>query len=614
MSLRNLNRGLAANGESRCMPLPAGSFCSVLAPGNCILDGGRIMKHKSTLVQRRVAFAKDGKPIDPRARDISIARAPRHAPECCSVLPDTSCIYCPAVICPYSESKGTGSPSAAGHSPIFPERRGLRSDMCKAVAAHHHYWIAQDTSLHSARAEDEDASQATISRSPLRTPMLPGGNGDTKAACMSQLDYLSVTSSDDIATQSCASFTHPQEMESMGDATVSILVQHSGIIYYKYEWHTPPVDSEGFRALRLATAALLRCRAIVPTVFDPDQGAKLQPEGHCTSTSSLPATYRTRSMASHHQTPGHGDVLDIGGSRMHEDIGERLSRVLTAVYGPNAKPTLPDELLYTDAGLPIWNEIIFTPEFYQTHDEIALFDAHGSELVKRLQPGATLIDLGVGDTRKVEHLLACFEKAQLEATYLALDISKASLEHSVGYLLDKHSAPDAKSQRLFLSLGSVLCNDPWPEALNHLKYWAKALRPNDLLLVGMDGHLLPQDRDKIWAAYHSRDDLYRKFFLHGFEQVNKAIGEEWFQEQDWDFMAQLEDKPTTRHRFFFRANRAVTIHKLGRTFEKGEELDWFDSHNVWQAPNSEFRQYLLKTKGELDQKDDGDSAVSGLIL
>ncbi|PTB69054.1 hypothetical protein BBK36DRAFT_1166928 [Trichoderma citrinoviride] len=360
-------------------------------------------------------------------------------------------------------------------------------------------------------------------------------------------------------------------------------------------------------------------------------------------------------MASQHQIPRHGDVMDIGGSRMHEDIGERLSRVLTAVYGPNAKPTLPDELLYTDVGLPIWNEIIFTPEFYQTHDEIALFDAHGSELVRRLQPGVTLVDLGVGDTRKVEHLLACFEKAQLEATYLALDISKASLEHSVGYLLDKHSAADAakvtcaglwgtfqdgmtyvqgiKSQRLFLSLGSVLCNDPWPEALNHLKYWAKALRPNDLLLVGMDGHLLPQDKDKIWAAYHSRDDLYRKFFLSGFEQVNEAIGEEWFQEKDWDFMAQLEEKPTTRHRFFFRANKDVTIHKLGRTFKEGEELDWFDSHkygeesvrlmchkaglsviSVWQAPNSEFRQYLLKTKGELDQKDDGDSAVSGLIL
>ncbi|UKZ67508.1 uncharacterized protein TrAtP1_008665 [Trichoderma atroviride] len=101
-------------------------------------------------------------------------------------------------------------------------------------------------------------------------------------------------------------------------------------------------------------------------------------------------------MSFQHQTPSHGDVIDIGGSRLHEDVGERLSRVLTAVYGPSAKPTLPDELLYTDVGLPIWNEIIFTPEFYQTHDEIALFDAHGSDIIKRLQPGVTMIDLGVG--------------------------------------------------------------------------------------------------------------------------------------------------------------------------------------------------------------------------
>lgn len=233
----------------------------------------------------------------------------------------------------------------------------------------------------------------------------------------------------------------------------------------------------------------------------------------------------------------------------------------------------------------------------------------------------------------MEHLLASFEKAQLEATYLALDISKASLEHSVGYLLDKHPAAHAKvacaglwgtfqdgrayvqgieSQRLFLSLGSVLCNDPWPEALSHLKYWAKALKPNDLLLVGMDAHLLPHDKDKIWAAYHSRDDLYRQFFLNGFDQVNKTIGEEWFREEDWDFLAELEDEPTTRHRFFFRANKDITIHKLDRIIKAGEELDWFDSHKygeesvrlmcrkaglsvirVWQAPNSEFRKSPL---------------------
>lgn len=44
------------------------------------------------------------------------------------------------------------------------------------------------------------------------------------------------------------------------------------------------------------------------------------------------------------------------------------------------------------------------------------------------------------------------------------------------------------------------------------------LSPCSPLLVGMDGHLLPKDKDKIWAAYHSRDDLYRELFVKGFER------------------------------------------------------------------------------------------------
>lgn len=238
------------------------------------------------------------------------------------------------------------------------------------------------------------------------------------------------------------------------------------------------------------------------------------------------------------------------------------------------------------------------------------------------------------DTRKVEHLLAAFEKARIPATYLALDISKASLAHNVEFLVKKHH-PENDSQvtcaglwgtfedgmdfvqqiatpRLFLSLGSVLCNDPWPQALGHLKYWAQTLRSDDLLLVGMDAHLLPKDEKKIWGAYHSCDDLYKKFFLNGFEHANKLAGDKWFREEDWEFLAQLEASPTTRHRFFFRAKRDIELKKLGRTIKRGEELDWFDSHkygedsvrlmcrkaglsviNVWQAPGSEFRELLI---------------------
>ena len=265
-----------------------------------------------------------------------------------------------------------------------------------------------------------------------------------------------------------------------------------------------------------------------------------------------------------------------------------------------------------------------------------------------------------------------------------MDISRSSLDHNIKYLVGQH--PDHESSvtcagiwgtfgdgmsyvkkietpRLFLSLGSVLCNDPWPEALSHLKFWADALRSNDLLLIGMDGHTLPGNKDKIWDAYHSCDDLYHKFFLNGFKHANRLAGEEWFHEEDWEFLAQLEEEPTTRHRFFFRAKKDVKLEKMNRVIQKGEELDWFDSHkygeinvrlmcskaglsviDVWQAPGSEFRkqfpnpisllcfvlffvvffffyvfltdghigQYLVRRKDSKDQRDDADSAVSGV--
>ncbi|PFH55763.1 hypothetical protein XA68_17655 [Ophiocordyceps unilateralis] len=349
--------------------------------------------------------------------------------------------------------------------------------------------------------------------------------------------------------------------------------------------------------------------------------------------------------------PCHGEVVDIGGSAMHGDVNARLLRALTATFPPRAMPALPDELLYDDVGLPIWNEIIFTPEFYQTHDEMSILDAHGADIVGRLKPGVTLVDLGAGDTRKVERLLAAFERCRVSAKYLALDISRASLEHNIEYLMGEHSAPNSvvdcaglwgtfgngkdyvesiSTPRLFLSLGSVLCNDPWLEALNHLKFWVEAMRPDDLLLIGMDGHMHPRDEDKIWAAYHSRDDLYRQFFANGFEHANRLVGEDWFRQEDWDVEAELETKPTTRHRFFFRAKRDIKLGKLNRTIHAGEELDWFDSHkydensvqlmctkagltviDVWQAPDSEFRQYLVKIKDKY-QTEDADSAVSGV--
>lgn len=91
-----------------------------------------------------------------------------------------------------------------------------------------------------------------------------------------------------------------------------------------------------------------------------------------------------------------GSVVDIGGSSMQDNLGKRLRSILEQPYNENNKPTLPDELLYDDIGLSIWNKIIFTPEFYQTHDEIDLLKKYGMYIARQAKPGVTIIDLGAG--------------------------------------------------------------------------------------------------------------------------------------------------------------------------------------------------------------------------
>jgi len=92
----------------------------------------------------------------------------------------------------------------------------------------------------------------------------------------------------------------------------------------------------------------------------------------------------------------HGNIINIGGADMSSDVTERLLSALQAKYDNNNKPTLPDELLYDDDGLPIWNDIISTPEFYQTHDEILLLQKHGESIARCVSPGVTIIDIGAG--------------------------------------------------------------------------------------------------------------------------------------------------------------------------------------------------------------------------
>ena len=102
-------------------------------------------------------------------------------------------------------------------------------------------------------------------------------------------------------------------------------------------------------------------------------------------------------MPPHSSIPSHNEILDIGGSAMRGGILGRLKEaLLSQKHGDNRPIVLPDELLYDDIGLDIWAKIIFTPEFYQTRDEIELFERNSDEIAKHIPIGSVMVDLGAG--------------------------------------------------------------------------------------------------------------------------------------------------------------------------------------------------------------------------
>jgi uncharacterized SAM-dependent methyltransferase len=199
------------------------------------------------------------------------------------------------------------------------------------------------------------------------------------------------------------------------------------------------------------------------------------------------------------------------------------------------------------------------------------------------------------DSRKVEILLELLEKTCQQNTYLAVDISQESLEQNLDFLSDRHDhvrclglrgtfstaltwcQNNVPHPRVFLSLGSVLFNDPWETAVANLKEWASIMGETDLILAGMDGHTVPDDFNKIWASYHADEELYAPFWLNGFRRANELMGEEYLHMEDWSIRGVIDEKPAC-HRFVFQAKKTVSFGKLGIDFHEGEEMEWFDAH------------------------------------
>ncbi|KAF2663149.1 hypothetical protein BT63DRAFT_128327 [Microthyrium microscopicum] len=320
-----------------------------------------------------------------------------------------------------------------------------------------------------------------------------------------------------------------------------------------------------------------------------------------------------------------GSVFDIGGSLLKDTMREELNKkfLLTKSNGSKQR-TIPASILHDEHGLRMWAEINRMPDYYQTRDEIALLEQNSKDLARHLKGAYTLIDLGCGDVRKVQPLLDTLDAMQVPVQYFALDLSKAVLVDCMRKLRPRYRhvqcfglwgtfddclkwAKNVHSPKCYMSLGSMFGNDHFKEAVGRLKAWTDIMRPQDLMLLGLDG---TQDRDAIWRSYHDEQGLFHNFIRNGMVHSNAVLGHEWFKPQDWDISGEFQDFPLM-HRFVIQARRDVRCEPLGLSFRRGYKIVCYEGFKYepammqkqfaaaglknlkqWKSPSGRIYQYL----------------------
>jgi len=259
-------------------------------------------------------------------------------------------------------------------------------------------------------------------------------------------------------------------------------------------------------------------------------------------------------------------------SAAHANQLTRAERQAFAVdvedYLTRSPRQLPSRYLYDALGSALFEAICELPWYGITRAERALLEQHGAEILARLQPLSTLVELGPGSGAKLATLLDACPSTRPVAVHLidvsaaALDLSARTLReidgvhvvpHQATYeagLLEIASAPRAPGGRtLALFLGSNIGNFDPPGAHVFLRDIRASLLVDDALLLGAD--LVKPERDLV-TAYDDPLGITAAFNRNLLVRINRELGGDFHLE---DFAHRAVWNP---------ANARVEMHLVSR--------------------------------------------------
>jgi len=305
-------------------------------------------------------------------------------------------------------------------------------------------------------------------------------------------------------------------------------------------------------------------------------------------------------------------VGPTAGAPRSESLAEAVRRGLTA-----RPKSLPCQFFYDAEGSRLFEQICALPEYYPTRTEDAILREHADAMVAGRDDGGlpALIELGSGSSTKTRRLIGALLDRHGRLHYYPIEVSPTILADSArslvdefpqirvtGYADDYREALDGLAKRLegrpklVLFLGSSLGNYAPAEAVALLKAIARALGPDDRLLLGTD---MVKDRAVLEPAYDDAAGVTAAFNRNLLARINRELGAD-FDLSAFDHRAAYrDDLERVEMHLVSRADQSVRIPGAGLVarFAEGEAIHTENSHKY----TSESLQMLATRSGFVEE-------------
>jgi dimethylhistidine N-methyltransferase len=218
-----------------------------------------------------------------------------------------------------------------------------------------------------------------------------------------------------------------------------------------------------------------------------------------------------------------------------EDLAGAFRRDVLEGLGA-ARKRLPSKWFYDARGSELFERICELGEYYPTRQETTLLADIAQEVAALVPPGATLVELGSGASRKTRLLL---DAAPQLATYAPVDISASALEAAAEQI--RRDYPNLEvapvmadftrpadwtgslngNPRIVFFPGSTIGNFAPAEMVSLMDEIRIAVGEGGLMILGLD---LAKDAATLEAAYDDSSGVTGAFNLNILARINRELG------------------------------------------------------------------------------------------